>query len=317
VLSSIPSWALVLMFLSTFGAAMFRATSGASTRLKQDPNVTAPATAVAQAAYPDTARGLENLVGEIFRASKKNDTATYNALISSLSQPVPAEWFRNTFGDDGETMLQQYPGAGPRITSALQAFFAKLQNEKFTQATAQKHEASCDDNSGELIYPVMVMRQRSVPLYELRFHEGDKFYRLWALAYVDSGFRFVGELHPPDFRGGPAKTGGPSDKSEDFPREYEKRIRIGGSVSAARLVHRVQPEYPETARRERLQGTVRLHAVIAKDGTIRLLRVQTGYCSLGEAAMRAVRQWRYTPTLLEGMPVEVDTTIDVVFSLRS
>jgi TonB family protein len=306
------------MFLTSSGAAMFRATSGASPRIKQNPVVTAPATAAVDLpAYPDTAGGLENLVGDIFRARKKNDAATYNALISSLSQTVPAEWFRNTFGDDGDTMLQEYLGASPRITSALQAFFAKLQNEKFTQATAQKHETSCDDNSGELIYPVMVMRQRSVPLYELRFHGGDKFHRLWALAYVDGGFRFVGELQAPDFRDGSAKTGGPSDKSEDSSKEYEKRIRIGGNVSAAKLVHRVQPEYPETARRERLQGTVRLHAIIAKDGTIRLLRVQVGYCSLGEAAMRAVRQWRYTPTLLEGKLVEVDTTIDVVFSLRS
>jgi len=316
VISSILCWALV-MFLSSSGAAMFGVTSGANLRIKQNPVVTAPATAAALPTYPDTAGGLENLVGEIFRASKKNDTATFNALISSLSQPVPAEWFGNTFGDDGETMLQQYPGAGPRITSALQAFFAKLQNEKFTQATAQKHEASCDDNSGELIYPVMVMRQRSVPLYELRFHAGEKFYRLWALAYVDGGFRFVGELHPPDFRAGPPKLVGPSYKSEDSSKEHEKRIRIGVNVSVARLVNRVPPEYPETARRERLQGTVRLHAVIAKDGSIRLLRVQVGYCSLGEAAMRAVRQWRYMPTLLEGKPVEVDTTIDVVFSLRS
>ena len=91
---------------------------------------------------------------------------------------------------------------------------------------------------------------------------------------------------------------------------------MGGNVIAAKLVRKVQPEYPEIARRERLQGTVRLHAIIAKDGTIRLLRVQTGYCSLGQAAMKAVRQWRYTPTMFQGKPVEVDTTIDVIFSLN-
>ena len=271
--------------------------------------------AVMLPAYPGTAGGLEALVGDIFRASKKNDTATYNALISSLSQPVQAEWFRNTFGDDGDTMLKDYPVTDQRLTSGLQAFFVKMRNEKFTRATAQKHEASCDDNSGELIYPVMVMRQRPVPLYELRFHEGVKFYRLWALAYVDGGFRYLGDLHPPDFRGTLAKLVGSADKSEDSSNALEKYISVGGNVTATKLVHSVQPEYPDTARRERLQGVVKLYAIIAKDGTIRLLRVQTGYCSLAEAAIKAVRQWRYTPTLLEGKPVDVDTTIEVTFSL--
>ena len=81
-----------------------------------------------------------------------------------MSKPVTAEWFRDTFGDDGDTMFKDYPGAGPRLTSELQSFFVKLRVEQFTQATAHKHEASCDDNSGELIYPVMVMRKHPVAL---------------------------------------------------------------------------------------------------------------------------------------------------------
>jgi TonB family protein len=162
----------------------------------------------------------------------------------------------------------------------------------------------------------MVLRERPVPLYELRFHSGAKFYRLWTLAYVDGGFRFVGDLKPPDFKRSPAKPVGSANISGDSSNEPEKSVRLGGNVAAAKLVHRVQPEYPPIARQELLQGTVRLHAIIAKDGTVRLLRVQTGYCSLSQAAMKAVRQWRYTPTILEGKPVEVDTTINVIFSIN-
>jgi TonB family protein len=266
-------------------------------------------------AYPDTAGGLEHLAADILRASK-NDPAKYSALVSSLSQTVPAEWFRNAFGDEGDTMFRDYPDSSPRITSALHAFFVKLRDEKFTRVTVHKHEAACDDDSGELIYPVMVLRERPVPLYELRFHSGAKFYRLWTLAYVDGGFRYVGDLKPPDFKRSPAKPVGPANNSGDSSNEPEKSVRMGGNVVAAKLVHRVQPEYPAIARQELLQGTVRMHAIIAKDGTIRLLRVQTGYCSLSQAAMKAVRQWRYTPTILEGKPVEVDTTIDVIFSIN-
>jgi len=93
-------------------------------------------------------------------------------------------------------------------------------------------------------------------------------------------------------------------------------IRQGGAVTAAKLVQRIQPEYPEIARQERIQGTIRLHAIIGKDGTIRGLRVMSGACSLSKSAYDAVKKWRYSPTTLEGKPVEVDTTIDVIYSLR-
>ncbi|HKW61348.1 MAG TPA: TonB family protein [Candidatus Acidoferrum sp.] len=93
-------------------------------------------------------------------------------------------------------------------------------------------------------------------------------------------------------------------------------IRVGGNVQAARIVNRVQPVYPPLARQTRISGTVRLHAIITKDGTIRELEVLSGHPLLQQAALDAVRQWRYQPTLLNGEAVEVDTTIDVIFSLN-
>jgi len=93
-------------------------------------------------------------------------------------------------------------------------------------------------------------------------------------------------------------------------------IRVGGNVQAARILNRVQPTYPPLARQTRIAGTVRLHAIISKDGTIQQLEVLSGHPLLQQAALDAVRQWRYQPTLLNGDPVEVDTTIDVIFSLN-
>ncbi len=93
-------------------------------------------------------------------------------------------------------------------------------------------------------------------------------------------------------------------------------VRVGGNVQAARIVNRVQPIYPPLARQTRISGTVRLHAIISKDGTIDKLEVMSGHPLLQQAALDAVRQWRYQPTLLNGEPVEVDTTIDVIFSLN-
>lgn len=100
------------------------------------------------------------------------------------------------------------------------------------------------------------------------------------------------------------------------PPKVLQRIRQGGNVQAARLINRVQPTYPPLARQARIQGTVRLHAIIAKDGTVQQLEVLSGHPLLVQSALDAVRQWRYQPTLLNGEPVEVDTTVDVIFSLN-
>lgn len=100
------------------------------------------------------------------------------------------------------------------------------------------------------------------------------------------------------------------------PKPTQSRIRQGGAVTAASLINRVQPNYPPLARQTRISGTVRLHAIISKDGTVQQLEVLSGHPLLVQAALDAVRQWRYRPTTLNGEPVEVDTTIDVIFSLN-
>jgi periplasmic protein TonB len=100
------------------------------------------------------------------------------------------------------------------------------------------------------------------------------------------------------------------------PKPAQQRIRQGGAVQAAMLVNRVQPQYPPLARQTRISGTVRLHAIISKDGSVQQLEVLSGHPLLVQAALDAVRQWKYRPTTLNGEPVEVDTTIDVIFSLN-
>ena len=101
------------------------------------------------------------------------------------------------------------------------------------------------------------------------------------------------------------------------PKETPKRIRVGGQVQTAKLINKVQPVYPPLAKQARIQGTVRLQAIIAKDGSVVELQVLSGHPLLQQAALDAVRQWRYQPTLLNQEPVEVVTTIDVIFTLSS
>jgi len=99
------------------------------------------------------------------------------------------------------------------------------------------------------------------------------------------------------------------------PKATPSRIRVGGNVQAASLVHQMMPVYPPIAKTAHISGTVILHAIIGKDGTVQNLEYVSGPPLLMKSAMDAVRQWRYKPTMLNGEPVEVDTTISVVFSL--
>ncbi len=94
-----------------------------------------------------------------------------------------------------------------------------------------------------------------------------------------------------------------------------KRIRVGGQVESARLIFQPKPEYPPLAKMARIQGTVKLEAIISKDGTIQDLKVLQGHPLLVKSAIEAVARWRYQPTLLNGEPVEVVTEIDVNFTL--
>ena len=94
-----------------------------------------------------------------------------------------------------------------------------------------------------------------------------------------------------------------------------QRVRVGGNVQQANLIRQVKPPYPPLAKQARIQGTVVLEAVISKQGSVENLRVISGHPLLIQAALDAVKQWKYKPTLLNGEPVEVVTTVTVNFNL--
>ncbi|SPE23848.1 putative TonB family protein [Acidobacteriia bacterium SbA2] len=105
-------------------------------------------------------------------------------------------------------------------------------------------------------------------------------------------------------------------ESPAAPRPAPRRIRVGGNVQAAHLISQVKPEYPEALEKQGIEGAVILRAVIGTSGQILSLSpFSDPDPALTKAAMDAVRQWRYTPTLLNGEPVEVVTTITVGFRL--
>jgi protein TonB len=130
-----------------------------------------------------------------------------------------------------------------------------------------------------------------------------------------------GPIGPVDFGGGPSGMGSADNLFNGRGTHPDVRPaaagtqRVTSTVMEGMLVYKVVPTYPAVARAARVAGTVVLQATISRNGTIENLRVVGGSELLRQAALDAVKQWRYRPYMLNGQPVDVETTVNVEFRL--
>lgn len=107
----------------------------------------------------------------------------------------------------------------------------------------------------------------------------------------------------------------PDKVSQPTPSQQPHRIRVDENVQKAKLVRVVSPVYPPVLGK-RMDGTVVLHVIVGKNGSVKSARRPvSGLPNLRDSAVNAVLQWQYKPTLVNGMAVEVDTMVSVVFPL--
>ena len=119
----------------------------------------------------------------------------------------------------------------------------------------------------------------------------------------------------------PAKAGGGEPKEEagastQVAPPQRDPIRVGGNVQESKLIHRVEPIYPEQALKARISGTVILLITVNEAGFVSDVQVASGHSMLNEAAITAVKQWQYSPTFLNGEPVPVIATVTVIFAIK-
>ncbi len=132
-----------------------------------------------------------------------------------------------------------------------------------------------------------------------------------------------GPIGPVDFGGGPNAMGSPDNPFNGHGTHPDVRPaapaatqHVSSGVMQGMLIYKVIPTYPAVAQAIRASGTVVLQATISRDGAIENLRVVEGPAVLRQSALDAVKQWRYRPFMLNGQPVEVETTVDVQFKLE-
>jgi TonB family protein len=267
--------------------------------------------------YPDSPAGLERLVKEILRAQRENDAARADFLLRSFVLPSPREWYPQVFGNQAGSVAAYYERFSPMIAPHLAQALLQLDTSGATEIHAQRFENSCDDAASVNAFSTLRSRVQPIPLYELRLVKGADSARIFPIVYVGGAFRFV---LPPD-------TEIPSQpRAQEASEKLQPEVPDGSDdpgllkidriTQEAKLTHRVAPAYPSIAVAENLQGEVLLQVVLNKDGTVREIRDVQGPCSLAKSAVEAVRQWRYSPTVRNGSPVEVLTEISVDFHLN-
>lgn len=287
-------------FIAPFVSFLLLAAVGALT-LTAPPSSAKHPQASPAAAYPNSQDGLKKQMKDTLAAAIAKNKKNASHAVRDLILPDPDVWFANTFGEDnGEKLSETYKSDQKRLEKSLmnQLNYAVKEN-RTTVTTRPIARASTPNDS--LADVVLSSLKRTEALYEVFLsNQGSESNSFAGLFFYDEGmFRTVAWevfMHLP---------GAPPD-----------RVRIGGNVAQAFLIHQVNPIPPPEALQKHVSGTVILHAIIAIDGRMKEVQVIRGDQILGEAAVEAVKQWLYRPYLLNGQPVEVDTTIQVVFNIR-
>lgn len=252
-------------------------------------------------------KGFEDILQEAI--SKKED-AKLSAQLENMRLPEPEKWFVEVFGQENGSKLAAVYVEKAKPDEAQIIDYFLLHGQPGGQVVASVASGGTTPQKTDFLQRVddAIRKAAKAPIVVYRMQYS------WAGA--------DGKPGPKYFLGFLVGAGGmyrriPDGVLSQLPEMPALRVRQGAAVAEAALEdNNVSPVYPKEARKKGISGTVRLHAIIGQDGRVQDLTVVSGDPLLVDAALVAVRHWRYRPMLVEGKPVEVDTVIDVVFSLR-
>jgi TonB family protein len=247
----------------------------------------AAAPVVTTTAYPNNSEGLRQLLNNMLLAAKREDPLELQSMIREAEIPNYETWFTLNFGQEKrESWAEPYGRWLAKDEKEFEELLVKLAHMEGEFDIEKLDSAKRYDLlNGPLDEYRASWKRPAAP-------KGEELVSIADFFFVEGKFRWY--------------TG-----SWYIPFQKPKT----GSVLPAKLVKKVQPKYPAEAQEKRIEGTVKLKVIVQKDGSVTVLGVVEGDPALSPAAVEAVRQWRYEPWQLDGQPIEMDTTIDVVFWL--
>ncbi|HUO35284.1 MAG TPA: energy transducer TonB [Candidatus Acidoferrum sp.] len=254
--------------------------------------------------YSDTQQGLEDFMNEMSRLEELGDKSAFAVYAKSLEVTDPVLWFASAFGSEIGAEIADSTAASRRKTEAeARAVIASARKSGWTSVRAVKFTDPCNREATAEEYPFLRLRRNTTPLYDVRFHGAER-EQVWGFfAYIDGGFRYLGMPQRKAFEDALKKT----------ESDGNTLLEVSTDAQGAKLIDGTLPVLPEGTRPLGESEAVTLRAQIGRDGSVRQLEVVEGVCDLSEAAVAAVKRWRYKPTFLDGKPVETTTSIQVQF----
>jgi TonB family protein len=279
--------------------AMFVTSASAQPALGRGSQEAAPA----PAAYPDSPKGLQDFLEDLFAAIKTNDKSKIDSLWQATLLPEHAAWFARVFGDkEGATLESTYGRHLANATSGpgkTYAFVAGLNTIKFVVLPLAQAAVNRPDSWAK---PILLSMKPPVSAYraEAIGPAGAASYMLGYFFYVGGAFRWIDE----------------GVFSAMSATKISTRLPYISSLEAQMLLlQNTPPVTPQLVRKEGISNTVMLDVIIDVLGQVRSASILSGDLVLGNAARAAVLMWRYRPYIQNGRPVDIETTVTVTFPL--
>lgn len=265
--------------------------------------------------YPNTADGLQTLIGDIFQAAKEKNAAKEAALIQSLLMPEGSTWFTDIYGPGfGASLAAAYQRARPALQKEIATIYEADADRGWTSPKILRYTDPGTVNA-PLDHFLNSMNQ-IVPLYTVASAAGGRVSMLLSLGpganarptagdldgyfiYDRGGFRFV-----------------PTNILMMLPTERPVRIHLDMNVMRSKTISETPVRIPEEAIQKHVSGKVVVDLVLDVDGNLKESKVLEGDPILAAAVMSAIKEWRFAPTKLDGDPVEVDFQVPHEFQIQ-
>jgi TonB family protein len=249
-------------------------------------------------AIPESVTGLQSQLEAILQTAKEGDPEQFDDLISDLQVPENPNWFAATFGEEiGQNLVATYNSSWKDYKDDIRNMFRDIGTKKHIHVFVKGFSTSSLAHNDAFIQSILRNAKAPLVLYTAGAGKDRGSDSLpGAYVFAQGKFRVV------NWR-----------TFYDLPKVKPVRIRVGGQVALNQLIHHVNPIPQSDSLHQHVRGTVVVHAVIDRDGNVAQLEPISGPPELVNAAVEAARQWRYKPTILNGDPVEVDTTITIAF----
>jgi TonB family protein len=264
--------------------------------------------------YENSARGLNEQIENLLAARRENRPEAIREALRSFRLQNSEAWFRSTFEDPvGKWFARWYDEKADSLLAGLQTAFDSAVASQVTDVKVWRFEKACDEKAGEDWYPVLLVRRDKEPLYVVNLNrDGSTRASLWFFAHAEGGFRYLGAL-PFEVGSENAFSVGPS--APKIPTDPVTGKPDLEGVETPHLKRSVMPVYTYRARMARLEGTVVLWSEIDEAGKVVNLRLLRGHCWLVESALKAVKQWKYSPCKKNGKPMRVQLIVRVEMAL--